>query len=287
MSFRLTPERSRRVNGEIFRDFSTTFKMTFTYYRVLKKVSVLGTGWLGKPLALSFLEEGYSVKASTTTESKVFDLEALGIESYLVNIEEYEEFDLFLQSKILIINITSKDVEAYERLIEQIQDSEVEKVIFISSTSVYPNTNAVVTEDNQTVQKPLTEIENLFRKDPYFETTIIRFAGLFGPNRHPGNWFRDGRKIPQPDGVVNMIHQEDCINIVHEIIDQSVWGETFNACSNHHPTRREFYTNAKRSLGLDVPDFEETDKPLFKKVSSKKLQEVLGYEFVWDDLLRI
>lgn len=251
----------------------------------MKSISVLGTGWLGKPLVASLVEDGYAVKSSTTTESKLSDIEALEAEAFLLNIEEYEEFDLFLQSKILIINITSKDVEAYERLIEQMQDSEIEKVIFISSTSVYPNTNAVVTEDNQTLQKPLTEIEDLFRKNPSFDTTILRFAGLFGPERHPGNWFRGGRKIPQPDGFVNMIHQEDCINIIHEIIDQNVWGETLNACSNHHPTRREFYTNAKLSLGLDVPEFAETDKPLFKIISSKKLQEILSYEFVYDNLL--
>ena len=244
-------------------------------------------GWLGKPLATSLLEEGFAVKGSTTTESKLTDLEALGVEAHLVNIEEYEEFDLFLQSEILIINITSKDVDAYARLIEQIQESTIKKVLFVSSTSVYPNTNAVVTEDNETVQKVLTEVESLFRKNRYFETTILRFAGLFGPNRHPGNWFRGGRKIPQPDGYVNMIHQEDCIEIIHEIIAQNAWNETFNACSNHHPTRREFYTNAKLSLGMEVPEFEETDKPLFKIISSKKLQEALNYTFIHDDLLSL
>ena len=84
-----------------------------------------------------------------------------------------------------------------------------------------------------------------------------------------------------------MIHQEDCIEIIHNIIAQDCWNITLNACSNHHPTRREFYTNAKQSLGLEVPSFIETDKPLFKIISSKKLQEVLSYEFIHDDLLDI
>lgn len=251
----------------------------------MNKISILGTGWLGKPLAISFLEEGYSIKGSTRTEEKIQVLESDGIEAYIVDIEEYEEFDLFLQSGILIVNITSKDIEAYERLIEQIEQSTIQKVLFVSSTSVYPNTNAVVTEDNQTVDKPLTHIENLFRKNKFFETTILRFAGLFGPNRHPGNWFGGGRSISQPDGFVNMIHQEDCIKIIHEIIAQDCWNITLNACSNHHPTRREFYTNAKLSLGLEIPDFIETDKPLYKIISSKKLQEVLNYEFIHDNLL--
>ncbi len=253
----------------------------------MNHISVLGTGWLGKPLAISLMKEGFSVKGSTRTQDKIQDLESLGIEAFIVDIEDDEEFDLFLHSDILIINITSKDIEAYERLIEQIEQSTIQKVLFVSSTSVYPNTNSVVTEDNKTVDKPLTHIEDLFRKNTFFETTILRFAGLFGPGRHPGNWFGGGRSIPQPDGFVNMIHQEDCIEIIHEIIAQDCWNITLNACSNHHPTRREFYTNAKHSLGLEVPSFTETDKPLYKIISSKKLQQVLDYEFIHDDLLAL
>ena len=253
----------------------------------MKKISILGVGWLGIPLAVSLLEQGFHVKGSTTTESKLANIKASGIEPHLINISAYEEFDLFLQSDILIIAITSKDVNAYQRLIEQIQQSSIQKVIFISSTSVYPNTNSIVTEDNETVKKPLTQIEDLFRNNLSFDNTIIRFAGLFGSNRHPGNWFRGGRKIPQPDGFVNMIHQEDCINIIQEIIAQNIWNETFNGCSNHHPTRREFYTNAKQSLGLDAPEFEETDCLSYKIISSKKVQGVLGYEFVHDNLLNL
>ena len=84
-----------------------------------------------------------------------------------------------------------------------------------------------------------------------------------------------------------MIHQEDGIKIIQEIITQNCWNITLNACSNHHPTRREFYTNAKASLGFDEPIFEETDQPLYKIISSKQLQAVLDYEFIHDDLLSI
>ena len=253
----------------------------------MEKISILGMGWLGKPLATFLLSKGYTVKGSTTKECKLSDIDRLGVQSYHVDIEEYEEIDLFLQSDILVVAITPKNVAAYERLIEQIQKSSIGKVIFISSTSVYPNTNSVVTEDTETVQKPLTAIEQCFRENTYFETTILRLAGLFGPNRHPGNWFQGGRMIPQPEGYVNMIHQEDAIAIIHEIIVQNCWNTTLNACSNHHPTRRDFYTNAKLSLGFDNPIFEETERPLYKIISSKRLQATLDYEFIHDDLFKI
>jgi nucleoside-diphosphate-sugar epimerase len=253
----------------------------------MKRVSVLGCGWLGKSLSISLLDEGYSVKGSTTTEEKLELLEMNNITPYIVNISEFEEFDSFLNSDILIILITSKDVDGFQNLISQIESSDVQKVIFISSTSVYGRLNKVMTEEDVVLETPLTEIEDLFRQNNFFETTIIRFAGLFGDERHPSNWFKNGRKIPQPKGFVNMIHKEDCIEIIHTIIDQNCWGQTFNACSNHHPTRREFYTLAKLNNNFEVPEFEDNEVYEWKIISSKKLQDVLDYTFIHDDLLSI
>lgn len=253
----------------------------------MKKVSILGCGWLGKPLAVSLLDDGFSLKGSTTSNDKLIILESLGIDSYLINITDFEELDAFLMSDILIIAITSKDIDAFESLIQQIEGSTIQKVVFISSTSVYPNTNSVVTEENETLNTPLSEIEELFLSNDFFETTILRFAGLFGDDRHPGNWFLKGKEIPQPNGFVNMIHQEDCIEIIHAIINQDCWNTILNACSNDHPTRREFYINAKKSQGLDAPIFEESTELKYKIISSQKLQEVLDYQFIHDDLFLI
>jgi len=253
----------------------------------MNKISILGCGWLGKPLAISLINEGYAVKGSTTSEEKLELLEMNGIEPYIVDISDFEEYDSFLNADILIIAITSKNVNGFENLIAQIQESPIQKVIFISSTSVYGSLNKVMTEEDVVLKLPLTEIENLFRENTFFETTIIRFAGLFGDERQPANWFKNGKKIPQPKGFVNMIHKEDCIEIIQEIIAQDCWNETFNACSNHHPTRREFYTLAKLKNDFEAPKFEENEVYQWKIISSKKIQDVLDYTFIHDDLLRI
>jgi len=253
----------------------------------MKNVSILGCGWLGTSLGISLIDEGYSVKGSTTKTEKSTLLEANDIEPFIIDITSFEEFDDFLQTDILIISITSKDIDAFENLIDQIQNSSIQKVIFISSTSVYPRSNKVMTEEDVVLKTPLTTIENLFRENSFFETTILRFAGLFGDERHPSNWFKNGRKIPQPRGFVNMIHKEDCIEIIHEIIDQNCWNETFNACSNHHPTRRDFYTIAKLNAQCELPEFEENEEYEWKIISSKKVQAVLDYTFIHDHLLEI
>jgi len=251
----------------------------------LNNVSILGCGWLGKPLAISFLEGGFSVKGATTSEDKIEALEALGIDTYLVNISEFEAFDSFLDTDILVIAIPSKDMDGFERLIAQIQESAIQKVIFISSTSVYGKLNKVMTEEDAVLKTPLAAIENLFMENAFFETTILRFSGLFGGNRSPANWFKDGRKIPQPKGFVNMIHREDCIGIIHQVIAQDCWNTIFNACANHHPTRKEFYSIAKLSAGFKAPEFEDPEVDEWKIISSEKVQRVLGYAFIHDDLL--
>ena len=253
----------------------------------MRNVSILGCGWLGKPLAVSLLKAGFVVKGSTTSNSKIKELELLEIVPFLIDISEFEDFDAFLASEILVIAITSKDIDAFKRLVLQIEISEIQKVIFISSTSVYPMSNSILSEESMTLDSTLTEIEDLFRRNDYFETTILRFAGLFGPGRHPGNWFKNKTKIPQPKGYINMIHQEDCIKIIHELINQNYWNDTLNACSNHHPTREKFYTNARKKLKREAPVFEETKNLKYKIVSSKKLQAVLKYDFIHDNLFEI
>lgn len=254
----------------------------------MKTVSILGCGWLGTPLAISLLNDGYSVKGSTTKEAKLDILQINNIEPYIVNISDFEEYDDFLHSDILIIAITSKDIDGFESLISQIVNSDIQKVIFISSTSVYPRVNKIMTEEDEVITNhSLIEIESLFRENIFFESTIIRFAGLFDDQRHPSNWFKKGRKIPQPKGFVNMIHKDECINIIHEVIDKNAWNQTFNACSNHHPTRREFYTLAKVANGFEIPEFDANEELQWKVISSNKVQNMLNYTFIHDDLLSI
>jgi hypothetical protein len=93
--------------------------------------------------------------------------------------------------------------------------------------------------------------------------------------------------VEQSDSPVNLIHQTDCVNIISQIIEQKVWGEVFNACASSHPTKREFYSQARQSLGQLPPNYGDSNKPSFKIVSNQKLKRLLNYEFVYDDLMTL
>ena len=153
-----------------------------------QRISILGCGWLGLALAVKLIGKGYRVYGSNTSNVKVKELEAKGIIPFVIDINDnHINISDFLFSDILIIAIPSKNISAFKNLIKKVEKSEVCKVLFVSSTSVYPNTNGIVTEETVTNNSPLAHIENLFRTNAFFESTIIRFGGLFGYDRKPGN----------------------------------------------------------------------------------------------------
>jgi nucleoside-diphosphate-sugar epimerase len=253
---------------------------------MLPSISILGCGWLGFPLAESLLKKGFSVKGSTTSAEKTELLKTAGINPFLISIENViENIDEFLKSEILIVAIPSKNVHAFKNLILKIESSEIRNVIFISSTSVYGDATGIVTEDFTTVGA-LAEIEALFKNSSYFATTILRFGGLIGGERHPGKFFKN-RVIPEPDARVNMIHRDDCIAIIERVVEKNVWGKTFNCCADSHPTKREFYTKAALDLGIEPPEFAEGNTKGIKIISNEKVKKQLTYVFKYPDLINL
>jgi nucleoside-diphosphate-sugar epimerase len=238
-------------------------------------------------LAERLVTRGCRLKVSTTSRERLPMLAALPSEAFIVDIgKPLDDIDAFLQSDTLIVNITSKDIAGFERLVRRIEASVIREVLFVSSTSVYPNSCKVVSETVGEVlpEHPLAIIEDLFRQSRRFQTTVVRFAGLIGGGRHPGRFFRGGKTVKNPDANVNLIHRDDCINILDRIVANGVWGETFNACADSHPSKREFYSQAAKA---PLPDFEDSDDPGFKIVDNRKLKRVLGYEFLHPDLMAI
>ena len=78
----------------------------------MKQLSILGCGWLGLPLAKSFIEKGWSVKGSTTSHDKIAVLKEAAVIPYHIELSQSKvtgEFENFLEgSEILIINIALK-----------------------------------------------------------------------------------------------------------------------------------------------------------------------------------
>lgn len=249
-----------------------------------QQISILGCGWLGAALALHLHEKGHQVFGANRSLTTTSELK--GIIPFQVDISKRDnDYASFLATDVLIIAITSKSLEDFKDLILHIEKSKVQKVIFISSTSVYANSNSTVTEETQTKNTPLSAIEKLFQESTSFKTTLIRFGGLFGYNRKPGNFFKPGRIIENPEGFINFIHRDDCIGIIEQIIAQNKYDTIFNGCANDHPTRRAFYTKEAAKVGRTDLEFNEQSTNDYKIISSQKVVDILNYDFKYGNLM--
>ena len=256
-------------------------------------VSILGCGWYGKALAKDLLQKGIIVKGSATSAEKASALKGLGIAPFIISIntdEIYIDVDFF-KCDVLVISIPpglkKGEGPAYLPkliyIIQAIQDNNIQKVIHISSTGVYGDHNKTVIEtDDPTPDtgsgKILLEAENLFKKQTDFKTTIVRFAGLVGPGRHPGRFFAGKKDIPNGQAPVNMIHLDDCVGIGSAIIKEGAFGYLFNACSPDHPVKEDFYKDTALKGGYETPQFVHELKS-WKIIDSINIQPVLNYSF--------
>ena len=239
----------------------------------------MGCGWLGLPLAKHLVSKGHVIKGSTTSESKISNLQSNGIEPFLIDlrsVQSTEKISEFLASEYLIIAIPPRVKhhnnfkEQIESLISFIVRSTIKKVIFISSTSVYPNTNDQVTEEGTGIPESdsgmiLLEVEKLLQSNKFFQTTILRMAGLYGYDRQPGRFLAGKKEVANADGKVNLIHQDDCIQIIINVLEKELWNEVYNCCSDEHPTRQEFYTQAALTLEMEPPEFLSEEKRVRKE----------------------
>lgn len=262
----------------------------------MNTISIIGCGWLGLPLAIRLKRKGFTVKGSVGSQNKLTELRQSGIEAHQLFIGpdkvEPDDQSVF-KTDLVIVCIPPRRIDFIEtifpeqinRLSELIIANKIPRVLFISSTSVYNETNSLVSEQDAVFpEKPsgkaLLKAEKILRTNPNFRTSVLRFGGLIGADRNPARFLSRSKKAGSANIPVNLIHREDCIHIIEKIIEMEIWGETFNACCPEHPTRRVFYEKAAKVSNMQVPVFENVQKS-YKVVDSGKLIYSLGYRFLF------
>ncbi|MEX2600941.1 MAG: SDR family oxidoreductase [Balneolaceae bacterium] len=270
-------------------------------------ISILGCGWLGYPLAVQLIGENHRVMGSTTSPEKLGSLRNKGIEPLLLEVTREgirpdQEVE-FWNCDLLVLNIPpgrrkgdvlQRHPGEVESVIRKVREHKIPWVIFVSSTSVYSNRDGEVSEEDARESsassesgKALLACESMLMKDTTFDTTVLRFGGLYGGSRHPVRYLAKRNNPGNGEKPVNLIHQSDAVGVIVEVIRQGVKGKILNAVSDEHPTRREFYTSAAEQYGLEKPQFQEETGPVENKVvSNRKLKELLSYTFHYPDPLK-
>jgi len=272
----------------------------------MKKVAIIGLGWLGMPLALSLVARGYQVLGSKTTPDGVEAARMCGIESYPLLLDPLMECDSEAQDALfnvdaLILTLPARrsgDGENfYFQAVQQVVDTAlahgVPRIIFTSSTSVYGESDGVVDESSPlhpvtSSGRVLKELESWLHSLPGTEVDIVRLAGLVGPERHPGRFMANKTQLPNGHSGVNLVHLDDVIEALNLLLRAPQGGHTYNLCAPGHPTRAVFYPQMARQLGLTPPQFLSEDKTgSGKLVDGSLICRELGMVYQYPDPLQM
>ncbi len=270
----------------------------------MKKVAIVGLGWLGMPLAMSLSARGWQVTGSKTTLDGVEAARMSGIDSFQLQLTpelvcDSDDLDELLDVDALVITLparrTGEGDDFYLQAVQEIVDSalahNIPRIIFTSSTSVYGEKEGTVRETSPLEPvtasgRVLKELETWLHDLPGTSVDILRLAGLVGPERHPGRFLAGKTDVANGAHGVNLVHLEDVISAITLLLQAPKGGHIYNLCAPDHPTRAEFYSLMARQMNLDAPVFRtEAQNGHGKLVDGNRICNELGFEYQYPNPL--
>lgn len=272
----------------------------------MKRVSIVGLGWLGTPLAMALKAAGWQVSGSKTTADGVAAARLCGINSYQLTLTpeplcDADVFDELFSADTLVITLPAgrSEQESATALasVQQVVDSalayRVPHLIFTSSTAVYGQATGVVNEltprqSQNAVGRRLIELEDWLHLLPGIAVDILRLSGLVGPDRHPGRFLAGKQRLSGGAQCVNLVHLDDVVAAILLLLEKPQGGNIYNLSAPVHPTRQAFYTAAARQLLLIPPTFlSEAINGSGKIIDGGKICRERGFHYRWPDPMQM
>lgn len=254
-------------------------------------ITIIGCGWLGQIVSDKLIKEGHSVRANYRSEETKDSLKKIGIEPFQFEAAtEYQSLHKAIteNTDVLILSLPPSGLETVDYAITlqniALEFPEFTRVIFTSSTSVYPKKEGSFTESYEfdTTEK-LNRIylaEKGLRSILQDRLTILRLGGLIGPGRHPIHSL-SGRQMPTNGSCpINLIDGRDIANFIELLIREDKFGELFNLVYPDSTPKKAYYTLIAKELGLDPPTF-NGESEIARKVEGQKVfqQTQFKYQF--------
>lgn len=251
----------------------------------MKTFTILGTGWLGFSLALQ-LKDSFKVKVSIKDDLKQQQFIDEGLIPYLFNENNFDNLDELLETDYLFINFPPSKFEDYLGFLEKIYSNvkifSIKKIIFISSTSIYPNFEMSFSEDFE-IKSPISKIVFDAEEQINKRTNLIfRCSGLMGYNRIAGKYFSN-KSLDSEDVKVNYVHRDDVIEAVLFAIKNDING-IYNLCAQKHPTRKEVYLHNAKKYVFKKPIFENKKKYKNRIIDGSKIERC-GFRYKYQNPL--
>lgn len=271
-------------------------------------VTILGCGYIGVELGRQLTARGHEAVGVRRSEEGIEEIEEAGFEAVRADLTASEELSQVPDADALVFAASSGGrgakaareiyVSGLETAIKHFRAREdpPERLVYTSSTGVYGDHRGEWV-DEETPIEPTTEKTRVLKEaeevalDSPIAGSVVRFAGLYGPDRYRLKRYLDG---PVTEGYLNMIHREDAAGVVRFLLEEDLaQNEVVLAVDNEPANKWKFADWLVEQCGvegppketkeerLDDPDLSEPARRRIitsKRCSNEKLRE-LGYEF--------
>jgi nucleoside-diphosphate-sugar epimerase len=233
------------------------------------KTLVVGCGYVGLPLALSWIGEGDEVAAWVHSVSSAEALRDRGFAGIVTGSVADEKIWRGLTVYDRVIHCASSGrggPEAYREVFLEgarmicVHQPGAQK-IFVSSTSVYSQLQGEAVTEKSTAE-PLTETGRILREAEEVAlaagSVVIRSSGIYGPGRAMlFEKFRRGEAVIEGDGSrwINQIHRDDLIAAVRDVVEKGEAGRIYNAADDEPVSLLDFYSWCAEFTGQPLPPY--------------------------------
>ncbi|WP_044470675.1 NAD-dependent epimerase/dehydratase family protein [Mannheimia massilioguelmaensis] len=267
----------------------------------MNSVSIVGLGWLGYPLAKYLQRLGWEVKGSKRTHEGAEQMRLNRIESYALELTpelnvDPDDLTALLSVDALIINIPPSDyffntetyVQSVQNLVNEALLYGITHIIFISSTSVFPDIAGNFSENSlpqptSQMGKALLEVEQGLFNLKDIDVDIIRFAGLVGYERHPVYSLAGRENLGAGNMPVNLVHFDDCVRAIQLLLETPSNKRLYHLATPLHPKKAEYYPKMAEKFGVKAPHFICSEQDPQRIILANKICDELDFVYQYLD----
>lgn len=223
------------------------------------KLSIISLGWLGLDVYKNFEQKFDCTGSYFSSKKDVANQFKFDVNSFKNLPSEIKNADL------IFFNLPPSSITNLDKLRELVSLINEKRVILISSTSVYEQ-ETLVNESSKILKisnraKKQAEIEDIVTHE-LNNLLILRCAGLYSEDRHPGYYLSGKKDISGAKSPVNLVSKKDILDVLDKVLIESEYN-LINLVNSNHPTKDDYYNSFCKRMNLDPIEFvsgQETNK---------------------------